>query len=1026
MMASVEELLLNSLMDLEQGDLKKFQWHLKNNHIFKSEMENADRLKTVDKMVEHFGPEEAVEITVEILRKMNQNNLAEQLENKHKQDQADGNMKTSAAVGPHSKQSRGSTADNRQATLHDYTETSLRLKNKLKQDYKRILVGNSQTGHQKNLNDIYTDLYVVENETGGRVNEHEVRQFELNLKQFDAKDPPIKCNNIFKVHKGQQNRNVLTMGIAGVGKTVSVNKFILDWAEGKENKDMTFIFPLPFRELNLITNNCSLMELLNKYVFNGTEELPSLPEGDGKVMFIFDGLDECRFPLSFKEDDRITDVQKITTVSKIVTSLIKKHLVPSALIWITSRPAAASLIPRNYIDQVTEVRGFNDEQKKQYFKNNSSPEVAGNLISHIKKSRSLHIMCHIPVFCWISLIVLQPLLARESNDKTPTTLTGMYTNFLISQQQQMKEKYGDDSEPKTNAMSFDQIILKLGKLAFQQLEKGNLIFYKEDLEECGLDASEGSVFCGLCTQIFQEERVVSARSVYSFVHLSVQEFLAALFVFMMGKDEKADLFPQSWKEKLTWKLSKKPLFQLHKAAVKKALQSENGHLDLFLRFLLGLSLESNQSDLKELLPGLELRTENVKDTIDYIKKKIEKEESVEKTINLFHCLSELKDDFVEEIQKNLSSGKLSAQNLSSAQWSGLVFVLLMSEETQEKFELQKYRRSDQALMRFLPVIKNTRRALLQYCNLTAQSCESLSSALQSSNSVLIELDLSNNDLWDSGVKLLSDGLKNPNCKLEILRLSGCMVTEKGCGYVSSALSSNPSHLRELDLSYNHPGDSGVKLLTDKLNHPNYRLDKLSVDYGGEFRIIEGLRKYAFDLTLDPNTANTHLILSEKNRKVTSVEEVQSYPDHPERFDECRQVLCSESLSGRCYWEAELIVNADISVAYKGISRKGSSENCWFGFNENSWSLNYSDGRLKVCHNSKETSICVPSGSPNRFGVYVDVSAGILSFYSISGTHKITHLHTFTSMFTEPLYAGFEVSRGSSVTLCEIEKLVSNN
>jgi len=320
-------------------------------------------------------------------------------------------------------------------------------------------------------------------------------------------------------------------------------------------------------------------------------------------------------------------------------------------------------------------------------------------------------MCHIPVFCWISLTVLQPLLARESNDKTPTTLTGMYTNFLLTQQQQMTEKYSDDPEPEANARSFDQIILKLGKLAFQQLEKGNLIFYKEDLEECGLDVSEGSVFSGLCTQIFQEEKAVSARNVYSFVHLSIQEFLAALYVFLISKDEKAKLLFQSLQEKLTWTLSRKTLFQLHKGAINKALQSKNGHLDLFLQFFLGLSLESNQSDLKELVPGLELKTENMKSTVDYIKKKIEKEKSVERTINLFHCLNEMKDDFVGEIQKNLSSGNLSEQNLSSAQWSGLVFMLQMSEETQEKFELQKYRRSDEAVMRLLPVIKNTRKAL---------------------------------------------------------------------------------------------------------------------------------------------------------------------------------------------------------------------------------------------------------------------------------------------------------------------------
>ncbi|CAL8357903.1 unnamed protein product [Gadus morhua 'NCC'] len=169
------------------------------------------------------------------------------------------------------------------------------------------------------------------------------------------------------------------------------------------------------------------------------------------------------------------------------------------------------------------------------------------------------------------------------------------------------------------------------------------------------------------------------------------------------------------------------------------------------------------------------------------------------------------------------------------------------------------------------------------CHLSESCCEALASVLSSNSSSLRELDLSTNDLQDLGVKLLSAGLGSPHCTLETLSLSGCLVTQEGSASLASALSSNPSHLRELDLSYNHPGDSGAALLSAGLEDPRWRLDTLSVEHGGVWRLKPALKKYACDLTLDPNTAGRYLSLSEDNRKVTWDREDQSvgvYLDRP--------------------------------------------------------------------------------------------------------------------------------------------------
>uniref|UniRef100_A0A8C1P9G9 NACHT domain-containing protein n=1 Tax=Cyprinus carpio TaxID=7962 RepID=A0A8C1P9G9_CYPCA len=715
---------------------------------------------------------------------------------------------------------------------HDPQHEPLKLfRSNLRKKFECLCEGTATQGNPTLLNEIYTELYITESESGEINNEHEVRQIETQSRRAATEDTPIKCKDIFRPLPGQDKaiRTVLTKGVAGIGKTVSVQKFILDWAEGKENQDVQLIFPLPFREINLMKDKTlSLLDLMHIF-FPETKEMKPF-SGEYKVVFVFDGLDECRLSLDFQSSVRLCDVSESASVDVLLTNLIMGNLLPSALIWITSRPAAADLVPSECIHRVTEVRGFSDPQKEEYFRKRiKNQHLAKRIISHLKSSRSLFIMCHIPVFCWISATVLEKMMKKSWKGEIPKTLTQMYTHFLIIQTNIKHEK---DYERKVKD---EDMILKLGKLSFQQLVKGNLIFYEEDLRECGIDETDASVYSGLCTQIFREELGLYQGKVFCFVHLSIQEHLAALYVLLSFLLDKRDVLKEKLSSKHPHEFTCHTISDLHQRAVDKALQSKNGHLDLFLRFLLGLSLESNQTLLKYLLTHIVNISFSEEKTVEYIKTRIRLNPSPEKSINLFHCLNELGDQsLVSEVQKYLRSGGLSRARLSSSQWSAVVFVLLTSEQL-DKFDLSKYisrgqnqnhMKPDELLLKLLPVVEASRSAWLCKCGVTAEGCAALSSALTSNSSQLRELDLSGNKVGDAGVKLISDALKDRRCKLEKLRLCKCGVTAEGCAALSSALTSNSSQLRELDLSGNKVGDAGVKLISDALKDRRCKLETL--------------------------------------------------------------------------------------------------------------------------------------------------------------------------------------------------------
>ncbi|XP_051254869.1 NACHT, LRR and PYD domains-containing protein 12-like isoform X2 [Dicentrarchus labrax] len=704
----------------------------------------------------------------------------------------------------------------------------------LRRRCERVTEGTDEPGSGTLLNRIYTELYITEGQSEEVNTQHEVRQLETASKKKTFHDAPIRCHDIFKALPDQQRhiRVVLTNGVAGVGKTFSVQKFTLDWAEGSNNQDVSLVVLLSFRELNLIKDEqYSLLRLL--HVFHPTlQKVTAEQLTVCKLLFIFDGLDESRLSLDFHNNEVVSDLTQKSSVNVLLTNLIKGNLLPLALIWITSRPAAANQIPPECVDRVTEVRGFTDAQKEEYFRRKVTDEDLSNrIISHIKTSRSLHIMCLIPVFCWITATVLDHMLTTDHRGELPKTLTDMYSHFLLVQTKRKKQKYDEGHETSLQElMEADRkVLLKLGRLAFEQLEKGNIMFYQEDLEQCGLDVTEASVYSGVCTEIFKRESVIFQKTVYCFVHLSIQEFLAAVYMFHCYTNSNTEVL----KGFLGQEYVNPTLDVFLREAMKKSLRSENGHLDLFVRFLHGLSLESNQRLLGGLLGQTDNSPEMLQRAINNLKKMNSAEISPDRSINIFHCLTEMNDHSVhQEIQEFLKSENRSEKRLSDIHCSALAYMLQMSEEVLDELNLKKYNTSHEGRRRLIPAVRNCRKALLSDCGLSETHCEVLASALKSNPCHLRELDLSDNyDLEDSGVKLLSAGQESPHCRLETLRLRRCRLSEISCSSLASALKSNPSHLRELDLSDNYNlKDSGVKLLSGFLESPHCRLETLRLSY----------------------------------------------------------------------------------------------------------------------------------------------------------------------------------------------------
>ncbi|KAM4713863.1 protein NLRC3-like [Anableps anableps] len=902
-----------------------------------------------------------------------------------------------------------------------FLEAKKNLKKAMKNKYTLTSEGNGD--HQSSLKSIYTTLFITTGDNDKSNEKHEYQQLKKAQKDQPSGDCSVNLSEIFKLVPDQEkpNRTVVTKGVAGIGKSFAVQKFILDWAEGEANQKVDFVFSLAFRELNLITGEKSLHELLVEFHPALRPLKHSQDYTQTKIIVILDGLDEIRHQLDFENSSRVTSPGDVTSVGNLVVNLIKGNLLPDANIWITSRPAAANQIPADYIDMVTEIRGFTDAQKEEYFKRRFGDDssLANRIISHIHSSQNLDIMCQIPIFCWIYAVLFQEIFSRNEETEIPQTLTELMAHFLFAQTKRRNRKY--DRIPEKNRekllKTHREFLLKLGKLAFVQLQENKLIFYEEDLENCGIDVAEASIYSGLCNTVLREEDVSSQKKVFFFVHLTLQEFFAALYVFQCLKTKKTNELGNflSVEDKGLTSLD------LLKLTVDKVLEKKNGHLDFFLRFLLGLIVEPNQRVLQGLLTPLDQWDDTDKKILTYLRSIRRKTLSPDSCITIFQIMTEMRDYKVkDEIQEFLKLSDHSRMELAPLYCSALAYMLQVSKNDLDLLDLKSYNTSDDGRRRLIPAVRSSKRAVLADCKVTKDWMEPLASALKFSYSALRDLDLSNNDLKDSGVKLLCDGLSSNSCKLETLRLSGCLVTEKGCEHLTLGLQSNPSHLMELDLSYNYPGDSGSKMLYKLRDDPQYKLRKLNLDYGGTHRLKAGFRKYACELTfISPDAAHQNLVLSEGNRKVAWMEDDPPHLHPIENSGHHQQVLSDHGLTGRHYWEVEVSGSLSIGVTHKAAVKKEKTSGFRMGRNKDSWCLVCSDDGFHVLHHSDRVDMSSHGWRTSRLGVYLDWPAGTLSFYRVS-SDSLIHLHTYTMAFNEPLYPAVELTTQSSAAFCHLK------
>ncbi|XP_067864908.1 NACHT, LRR and PYD domains-containing protein 3-like [Heterodontus francisci] len=674
------------------------------------------------------------------------------------------------------------------------------------------------------------DRTLVEHELLARGRDHEEWREKHLRKELEKIRTDQLFQSSFSHRKSKSGSSAAVSGVPGMGKTTMVQKIVYDWATGKIYPNFQFVFSFKFRDLNTINCRINLRNLVLKqypYFGNALGELWKNPEG---LLFIFDGLDEFKDTIDFTDNRRNTEPQYICTdpecwceESDIVYSLIQHKLLPGCSVLVTSRPTALHLLEKAEISVWAEILGFVGDERKEYFnKFFEDQTVAAAVFKHVEENVILYTMCYNPSYCWILCLSLGSFFAQRDRkqQQVPKTITQLYSYYIYNILKNHSQEFENPRD----------VLLKIGEMAFTGVSRKKIVFGNGDLTEYNLQPSQ--FLAGFLMELLERDDSVQSV-VYTFPHLTIQEFVAALAQFLTAD-------PGNIRNLLS-----------------SAHSKEDGRFEIFLRFVAGLSSPQAARPLEEFLGRFPHQT--TCRVIDWVKEKVKgeirntrSETGKRNLLNTLHYLFECQNKaLVQDTVGSVEILTLRELRLTPIDCAVLSHVSGLCD-TIKNLDLYCCNIQFEGLQRLGPVLHKCQELRLGRNNLGDSGVKLLSEALRnpackiqklgleknnhsdsrvkdlasalSANRSLTDLNLSYNKLGDSGVKLLSAGLRNPECKIQKLWLSSNALTASCVGDLASALST----LKVLDLSYNKLGDSGVKLLSAALRNPNCKIQKLQL------------------------------------------------------------------------------------------------------------------------------------------------------------------------------------------------------